>query len=115
MRSHYFTFKLITEINFNIEDFRKKKKKIIKTISTIDEEKKIKKCKLIENNIEKIPINEIDDDHKNLLTEPGKRPKSNYIEKMVKNLTLLNYLTSDEFKPTITNLKQMHINKIDPI
>ena len=32
---------------------------------------------------------------------------------MVKNLHLLNYLTSQNFKSTITNLKSININKFD--
>ena len=32
---------------------------------------------------------------------------------MVKHLHLLNYLTSENFKSTITNLKSININKFD--
>ena len=56
---------------------------------------------------------EIDDDHNNLLTETGKKPKSKNIEKMNKNIKILNYLVSEDFKPTITKMKKMNINKLD--
>ena len=112
IKSNYLTFKLICDINIDINNFIKKKKKIVKTISTIEEEKKMKYYQKIENFIEKIKLTEIDDDHYNLLTEP-KRIKSEKIEKMVKHLHLLNYLTSENFKSTITNLKSININKCE--
>ncbi len=112
IKSNFFTFKLICDINIDINNFIKKKIKNYKTIYTIGEEKKKKYYEKIENYIEKIKLTEIDDDHYNLLTEP-KRVKSEKIEKMVKNLHLLNYLTSQNFKSTITNLKSININKFD--
>ena len=113
MKNYFLTYKLISNMNINIENFLKKKKKIFKTIYTNQEEKKMKNLQKIENFIEKINLNEIDDDHINLLTEPEKKPKSEKIEKMVKNLYLLNYLISDDFKPTILNLKSLNINLLD--
>ena len=113
MRSHYFTFKIISELDINIENFLNPKKKIIKTLSSIGEEKRMRHYKKIENYVDNIQFSEIDDDHVNLLTEVRKKPKSQKIETMVKNLHLLSYLTSEEFKPTITNLKSMNINKLD--
>jgi hypothetical protein len=32
---------------------------------------------------------------------------------MTKNIKLLNFLVSEEFKPTITKMKNMNINKLD--
>jgi hypothetical protein len=113
MRNHYFTFKTISKLDINIENFVNPKKKVIKTLSSIGEEKRMKHYQKIENYVDNIHFSEIDDDHVNLLTEVGKKPKSQKIETMVKNLHLLTYLTSEEFKPTITDFKTMDINKLD--
>ena len=74
---------------------------------------KVKKFKKIQNLIEHLKINEIDDDEKSLFNDVGKKPKSKSVVKMTKNIKLLNYLTSSNFKSTIVKMNKIELNKMN--
>ena len=113
-KSHFLFYKNLSKMEIDFSKFKEEEKKKVYTEQyKISEENKLKKNKKIENLFNKMNLVEIDDDNNNLLTEFGKKPKSKNIESMTKNIKLLNFLVSEEFKPTITKMKNMNINKLD--
>ena len=78
-----------------------------------DENEYLKKYDGVAHLIESLKLNEIDDDDQDLFDEVGKKPRSFLVKKMTKNVLLYNYLLSDEFKPVITDMKNMDVNKLD--
>ena len=114
-KNHFLFYQILSKMEIDYSQFNEEDKKRVYTEQNkISEESKlIKKYKKIENLFNKMNLVEIDDDHNNLLTEYGKKPKSKNIESMTKNIKLLNFLVSEDFKPTITKMKKMNINKLD--
>lgn len=112
-KNHFLFYKILSGMDIDLSKYTEEEKKIYKDQYNISEESRIKRFQKIEDYINKIHLVEIDDDHANLLTEPGKREKSHVISTMTKNVNLLNYLTSEDFKSTISKLKKMNINKLD--
>ncbi len=74
--------------------------------------KKKNRLKFIEKYINKLKIKEIDEDEKDLFSNE-KRIKNKKSMRMMKQIFLLDYLTSDEFKPTIKKLDNLEINNIN--
>ena len=101
--------------NFDIEslnsDSENEKKKIYPVFHPF-QFGKVKKFKKIQNLIEHLKINEIDDDEKSLFNDVGKKPKSKSVVKMTKNIKLLNYLISSNFKSTIVKMNKIELNKM---
>ncbi len=113
-KNHFLFSKILSKMEIDSSKFKDEdNKKVYIEHYKISEENKLRKFKKIENLFKKMHLVEIDDDHNNLLTETGKKPKSKNIETMTKNIKLLNYLVSEDFKPTITKMKKMNINKLD--
>ena len=75
-------------------------------------DKKKNRLKFVEKFINKLKIKEIDDDEKDLFSN-NKRIKFKKSMRMMKQVFLLDYLTSDEFKPTIKKLDNLEINNIN--
>ncbi len=102
--------------NFDIEslnsDSENEKKKICPVFHPF-QFGKVKKFQKIQNLIEHLKINEIDDDEKSLFNDVGKKPKSKSVVKMTKNIKLLNYLTSSNFKSTIVKMNKIELNKMN--
>ena len=77
------------------------------------EEKRSQKFKLIENKVEKIKLSEVDDDEPDLFMKVGCKPLREKVLKTTKQINLLNYLMSDDFKEVVNQIKTLKINKLD--
>lgn len=78
-----------------------------------DDEERIAKFDNVKNYLQTLNLKEIDDDDQDLLDEIGEKPKSQFVKKMTKNVHLYNYLMSDDFKPVVTQMKSLEVNKLD--
>ena len=74
---------------------------------------KVKKFKRVQSFVEHLKLNDIDDDEKNLFNEIGKKNKSKGVIRMTKDIKLLNYLSSNNFKSTIVKMKKIELNKMN--
>ena len=74
---------------------------------------KVKKFKRIQSFVEHLKLNDIDDDEKNLFNEIGKKNKSKAVIRMTKDIKLLNYLSSNNFKSTIVKMKKIELSKMN--
>ena len=84
----------------------KPKKKVLDCF----EKKKFKKYQIIEKKLSKLKLTEPETLQQILINDDdGKNHKSKKIKLMTNNVILLNYLSSDEFKPVIYQIKDMNI------
>ena len=74
--------------------------------------KKIKYMKLVEY-IKNMKFIEADDDEPSLFNNINSKPLSETVKNSTKNIKLLNYLLSDDFKEFVSNLKKLEINKLN--
>ena len=105
--------RLIELKEVNNPDYKEKVIKKREAKLYYDENEYLKKYDGVAHLIESLKLNEIDDDDQDLFDEVGKKPRSFLVKKMTKNVLLYNYLLSDEFKPVITDMKNMDVNKLD--
>jgi len=77
------------------------------------EQRRILRFKGIKNYIEKLKLVDIDDDEPDLFNKVGYKPKNEKVLKTTKQLHLLNFLLSDDFKEVIHKMNKMEINKCD--
>ena len=75
-------------------------------------EKKLKKFQKLENYISNMKLLDVDHDDPNLFDKINKHFKYN-VKIATKQIQLLNYLMSDNFKDTIRKMKNIRINKLD--
>ena len=75
-------------------------------------EMKIKKFKILENYISKMKLLDVDNDEPHLLDKINKHFKYN-VSLATKQIHLLDYLMSDNFKETIKRMNNIRINKLD--
>ena len=117
--------KLLEELT----DKSKKEKDIILIISRLDmfkfinkyknkpqrkgfdcfENKKLIKYKKTEKKLSKLDLKESEQLQQMLLNDTENKPKSKNVKLMTNNILLLNYLSSEQFKPVIYKLKSMNI------
>ena len=83
----------------------KPKKKVLDCF----ENKKFKKYQNIEKKLSKLKLKESETLQQLINDDDDKKLKSKKIKLMTNNIILLNYLTSDEFKPVIYQIKNMNI------
>jgi hypothetical protein len=114
--SHFKIFNIVSQIDLDKivldEDTAKNKKK--STIFLDDNKSRLEKFYKIEKIVEKIKPMSVDDDEADLFDEVGKKPKSKNVLKLIGNIKLYNYLSSNDFKPTLTNeIKNLRLHDID--
>ena len=68
--------------------------------------------KLIEF-IKNMKFIEADDDEPSLFNNINSKPLSETVKNSTKNIKLLNYLLSTDFKEFVSNLKKLEINKLN--
>lgn len=112
-KSKYKCEQLLEAKEVNNPDYKEKVIKKREAKLYYDEKEYLKRFDGVTKYIESLKLNEIDDDEQDLFDEIGKRPKSFLVKNMTKNVKLYNYLLSDKFKPVITNMKSMDVNKLD--
>mgnify|MGYP002624488837 CR=1 FL=1 len=97
------------------EDLEEKVKKVKKVYNRLNylEEKRKRKLNVIQKKIEKLKLVDVDDDEPDLFIKIGEKPKNENVLKASKQIHLLEYLMSDNFKDVIHNMKKMEINKLD--
>ena len=78
----------------------------------IDKIKKLKYMKLIEF-IKNMKFIEADDDEPSLFNNINSKPLSETVKNSTKNIKLLNYLLSTDFKEFVNGLKKLEINKLN--
>ena len=115
-------YKLLNLLNnldlnsLNVFDESMKRKKRTIFLDNINEcNKKIGKYKKIQNYVEYLNSKntDIDDDEVDLFNDVDRKPLTKKTLKIIGNVKLINYLTSDYFKPLITDLKQIKLNRMD--
>ena len=97
------------------EDLEEKEiivKKAYNRLYYLEEEKKRKYDK-IQKKIENLKLMEVDDDEPDLFNQVGEKPINERVLKTTKQVHLLGYLMSDNFKNVIHNMKKIEINKLD--
>lgn len=94
-------------------DYEEKKVKKKRPKLYFDDEERLAKFDNIKNYLQTLNLKEIDDEDQNLLDEIGEKPKSQFVKKMTKHVHLYNYLMSDDFKPVVTQMKSLEVNKLD--
>ena len=106
---------LFFEKNAKKVEFEEKKivkKKIYNKLFDREQRKKLK-FKGIKNYIEKLKLVDIDDDEPDLFNKIGCKPKNEKVLHTTKQIHLLNFLMSDEFKEVINKMNKIEINKLD--
>ena len=73
------------------------------------ENKQLIKYKKIEKKLSKLDLKESEQLQHMLLNDNENKPKSKNVKLMTNNILLLNYLSSEQFKPVIYKLKSMNI------
>ena len=114
--SHYKIFQIVNQIdldNITLDDESGKNKKK-STIFIDDNKSKLEKFNKIEKIVEKLHPTSVDDDEADLFNDVGKKSKTKNILKLIGNVKLYNYLTSNDFKPTLTNeIKNLRLHDVD--
>lgn len=97
------------------EELEEKEIKVKKVYNILyKEEEKIKKrFKKIQNKVEKIKLTDVDDDEPDLFRKVGCKPLKEKVLKTTKQIQLLNYLMSNDFKEVINQIKKVEINKLE--
>ncbi len=87
-------------------------KKVIYNTLTSQREKRIKKFKKLENYLSNMKLLDADNDEPTLFDKINKRFKYS-VKLATKQIHLLNYLMSDNFKETVRGMNKIRINKLD--
>ena len=114
--SHYKIFQIVNQIDLDniILDDESGKNKKKSTIFIDDNKSKLEKFNKIEKIVEKLHPTSVDDDEADLFNDVGKKSKTKNILKLIGNVKLYNYLTSNDFKPTLTNeIKNLRLHDVD--
>ena len=117
--SYYKLLNLLNNLDFNslnvFDDNKKRKKRTFFLDDLNRDKKKLKKYKKIQNYVEHLNLKniDIDDDETDLFNDVDRKPLTKRTLKIIGNVKLINYLTSDYFKPLITDLKQIKLNRMD--
>jgi hypothetical protein len=77
------------------------------------EEKRKRKFEGIQKKIENLKLMDVDDDEPDLFNKVGAKPMKERVLKTTKQVHLLEYLMSDNFKDIIHNMKKVEINKLE--
>ena len=77
------------------------------------EEKRKRKFDGIQKKIENLKLMDVDDDEPDLFNKVGAKPMKERVLKTTKQIHLLEYLMSDNFKDVIHNMKKIEINKLE--
>ena len=110
--SNYYNIHLILkELSHNRANEEKEEKKTINVNGTYNGDiKKMIRLRKIESYVDRLRIKELDYDDQELFNEVGKRPKPPMVHKMSYNVNLMNYLLSEDFKPVISEMKDLNVN-----
>ena len=114
--AHFKIFQIVNQIDLDniILDDESGKNKKKSTIFVDDNKSKLEKFNKIEKIVEKLHPTSVDDDEADLFNDVGKKSKTKKILKLVGNVKLYNYLTSNDFKPTLTNdIKNLRLHDVD--
>ena len=87
-------------------------KKINSKLSIEEEKKKLKNEKII-TYIENLNLKDVDDGDPDLFNKVGCKPYKENVIKSTKQIRLLNYLMSDDFKEMVRSMKKIEINKLN--
>ena len=77
------------------------------------EERRRQKFKRIKNYIEKMKLIDVDNEEPDLFNKVGCKPLNDKVQKVTKQIHLLNFLMGDDFKEIIHKMKKIEINKLD--
>ena len=97
------------------EDLEEKEIKVKKVYNRLNylEEKRKMKYNVIQKKVEKLKLMDVDDDEPDLFNKVGAKPINERVLKATKQVHLLEYLMSDNFKEIIHNMKKLEINKLE--
>ena len=95
-----------------LEEKEIKIKKVYNKLSYLEERRR-RKFNKIKEKVEKLKLVEVDDDEPDLFNRIGQKPINENVLKSTKQLFLLEYLMSDDFKDVIQNMKKIEINKLE--
>ena len=95
-----------------LEEKEIKIKKVYNKLSFLEERKR-RKFNKIKEKVEKLKLIEVDDDEPDLFNKVGQKPINENVLKSTKQLYLLEYLMSDDFKDVVQKLKKIEINKLE--
>lgn len=95
-----------------LEEKEIKIKKVYNKLSYLEERRR-RKFNKIREKVEKLKLVEVDDDEPDLFNKVGHKPINENVLKSTKQLYLLEYLMSDDFKDVIQKMKKMEINKLE--
>ena len=102
------------EKNVKKEEMEEKKIKIKRIYSRFDqEERRRQKFRKIKNYVEKLKLVDIDDDEPDLFNKVGCKPINENVLKTTKQMHLLNFLMSNDFKDVINSMNKIEINKLE--
>jgi hypothetical protein len=97
-----------------LEEKEIKIKKVYNKLSYLEERRR-RKFNKIREKVEKMKLIEVDDDEPDLFNKVGQKPINENVLKSTKQLYLLEYLMSDDFKDVIQKMKKIEINKLEKI
>ena len=95
-----------------LEEKEIKIKKVYNKLSYLEERRR-RKFNKIREKVEKLKLVEVDDDEPDLFNKVGQKPINENVLKSTKQLYLLEYLMSDDFKDVVHKMKKMEINKLE--
>ena len=102
------------EKNVKKEEMEEKAIKIKRIYHRFDqEERKRQKFRRIKNYVEKLKLVDIDDDEPDLFNKVGCKPINENVLKTTKQIHLLNFLMSNDFKDVINSMSKIEINKLE--
>ena len=106
---------LFFEKNVKKEEMEDKIIRIKKVYNKLyyQEKKRKERFKPIKNFINKLKLVDIDDDEPDLFNKVGEKPMKENILKTTKQLHLLNFLLSNDFREVINKMKKLEINKLE--
>ena len=96
----------------DLEEKEIKVKKVYNRLNYLEEERK-KKFVGIEKKIGNLKLMDVDDDEPDLFNKVGAKPINERVLKATKQVHLLEYLMSDNFKGIVHNMKKIEINKLE--
>lgn len=77
------------------------------------EERRRQRFKRIKNYVEKMKLIDVDNEEPDLFNKVGCKPLNDKVLKTTKQIHLLNFLMSDDFKDLIHKMKKIEINKLE--